>query len=552
VFLITAAVAVWSAFDRESAWSKFWLIIGAALLYYSFANWAAGSKGAALERQAWMLAALGAMVAGYLLLTHDWEAYPSKFDLLTKVGNGLRSIIPAMPAERFHPNVLAGAMAILIPFSAGVTTLSWFNRNSIRMIIGSGLLLLTIFGLIMSGARGAWAAVGLAVVVVLLWSMIRFFVQSRRRRRSWFFGSIAVLLLVMTLLLIAAPSFSDSILSSLPSLESGVQRADLYRNSLILINDYPFIGAGLSNFMMLYSTYALLLHVGFTTHGHNLFLDLSIEQGLLAGFVFLWMTLLMGEAAWRSMVRRRKRNMKMDGTPVASATRPSHQSVLIASASLSIVVLFLHGLVDDAIYSSRMVILMFVPFAFGVPALVQARTPSRRQQLRAIIAAAAILVLIMVFSWRPILSLLNSNLAAVSQGQAELSVYEWPEWDVQDEVRREVDLEAAVAGYRRALSLNPGNASAQRRLGQIMLSLGEYDEALRHLEAAYTRTAWNDATGQLLGEAYLVNGRIEEGAALWSQTNNDQGQLDLRSAWYSEIDASDRFEVIKSIALIYQ
>lgn len=539
-FLITAGVAVWAAFDRQNAWDKFWLIVGAVLLYYSFANWAAKTGVKALVIQAWMLAILGTLIAVYFTLSHDWDAYPSKYSTITEIGRAIRSAVPETPFDRFHPNVMAGAMAILLPFSAGVTAGSWYGRRTKEVVVGIVLFGLTAAGLVLTGSRGSWAAVVIVAILVLWWLVVRRALTKSRRRRKWFLASIAVVVLLLTLLLILFPSPADTVLSKLPSLESGLKRADLYRNSLILINDYPFIGAGLNNFMMLYSTYSLLLHVGFTTHGHNFFLNLTVEQGIIGVFTFLWMLLLMGEAAWRMMAGRQEIKGSRKPDAVSPANNLTQQAILLGAAVSSILVLVLHGIVDDAIYSSRMVLLIFLPFAFAVPVLLKTRTPSRREQLRAILAGMAILVLIVIFSWRPILSLLNSNLAAVRQGQAELSVYSWPDWPIQDAVRREVDLQSAIAGYEKALSLNPGNAVARRRLGQIKLSLGEYEEAVRHLEVAYSQASWDNATRQLLGEAYIANGQLDLGADLWSSVDNSNGQLLLRESWYGFIGENER------------
>jgi hypothetical protein len=304
--------------------------------------------------------------------------------------------------------------------------------------------------------------------------------------------------------------------------------------------------------MMIYSTYALFLHVGFAGHGHNLFLDLTIQQGIFAVLILFWMLVLMGEAVWRVLGGRRV--LKRPG-PAASERankQTSRQGILLGAAALSILILILHGLVDDAIYGTRMVILLFVPFAFAVPELLRAKTPDARQQVRAIFVGLLIVGIILIFSWRPVLSLFNSNLAAVRQGQAELGVYEWPEWPVQDAVRSEVDLAPAIEGYERAISLNPGNASARRRLGQILLSLGEYGEAIRHLEDAYAQAPWDNATRQLLGEAYLVHGRVDDGDALWSRVNNAQGQLQLRAGWYSYIDAREESDIVSAMANKYK
>jgi hypothetical protein len=50
----------------------------------------------------------------------------------------------------------------------------------------------------------------------------------------------------------------------------------------------------------------------------------------------------------------------------------------------------------------------------------------------------------------------------------------------------------------------------------------------------------SQATQQLLGEAYLANGWLEEGRALWSGTSNNLGQLDLRVAWYRQMGDAQR------------
>jgi tetratricopeptide (TPR) repeat protein len=125
-------------------------------------------------------------------------------------------------------------------------------------------------------------------------------------------------------------------------------------------------------------------------------------------------------------------------------------------------------------------------------------------------------------------------------------VYEWPEWVVQDELRRKLDLQPAVAHYEQALALSPDNGAANRRLGQIELSLGEYEDALLHLQTAYKATPWDNATRQLLGEALIVNGRIEEGAEMWATVDRSNNQLDLRAFWYEYIGDSQRLAWVRA------
>jgi tetratricopeptide (TPR) repeat protein len=136
----------------------------------------------------------------------------------------------------------------------------------------------------------------------------------------------------------------------------------------------------------------------------------------------------------------------------------------------------------------------------------------------------------------------------VHQSQEELSLYSWPEWPVQDEVRRSVDLSKPVSNFERALALNPENATANRRLGMIKLSLGEYEDALMHLKAAYASEPNVVTTQQLFGEALIVNGHLAEGQALWSDSYREQGQLDARVFWYQYIGDSERAEWVRKAA----
>jgi len=123
---------------------------------------------------------------------------------------------------------------------------------------------------------------------------------------------------------------------------------------------------------------------------------------------------------------------------------------------------------------------------------------------------------------RVIASLALSNLGALEQTRVELSQYSRPEWPIQDEVRRQADLSRPVRAFQRALVYDPQNATANRRLGMIALSRGDYVGALAYLERAYDTTPGDNATRQLLGEANIVNGRMDEGVALWADVNNAQ------------------------------
>ena len=120
---------------------------------------------------------------------------------------------------------------------------------------------------------------------------------------------------------------------------------------LPLVADYPFTGSGLGGTMLVFSSYVLMLHVGFITHAHHLFLQIAVEQGLPAMGAFAVMT---GTAAWGTL---------------RSAGQPGQTRRFPAPAAMAaIVALLIHGTVDAGTYSSKLVPVVFLPLGFALAA----------------------------------------------------------------------------------------------------------------------------------------------------------------------------------------
>jgi O-antigen ligase len=589
LFLLTAVVGVWVAFDREAAWARFWLILGGALIFYALAN--AESAGGLAERQArcgsdlrvWFLTLLGAAVAVVFVLTNDWQATATKIGFLTRLGEALQAPLPRLPGPEVNANIAGAILAMLLPFAGLATVMAWQGLGAtaglrrvgagpllrpaisagLVLCVGVALLLLVAFGWVMTASRGAWVAVLGALLLAGVWLVSGWLSRASLARRRWILVGCLGLGLVAALVVASVwPGATAALLGALPGPSAIGSRTELWRNSLTLVRDYPFTGLGLDGFMMAYSTYVMLLHVGFAPHAHNLYLDVAIEQGLPALLLLLVMGALFFRTFWREQTH-----------PAAPGRRGQ-----MAAAALSLLVVLLHGLVDDPLYKSRAVLFLFIPLAFAgsLPATGQEASPAHpahpagrssgsagwstgpaqnagrstgARQAPLVVAAGVVLALTLAVICRaPLLSRAASNLGAVQQSQTELGDYTWPEWPIQDEVRRHVDLGPAVALYERALALDPGNATANRRLGQIELSLGQYGVALSHLLAAQAAEPSSQTTRQLLGEAYLANGRLVEGRALWSGVSNEQGQLDIRVWWYGYIGEKERAEWMRQAA----
>jgi len=101
-----------------------------------------------------------------------------------------------------------------------------------------------------------------------------------------------------------------------------------------------------------------------------------------------------------------------------------------------------------------------------------------------------------------------ANLGAVHQTWADLSPH-------LDQATREATMARAVAYFERALSLDPSQPTANRRLGMLALEQRDFDQALAYLERAYPEEPGNQATLKALGYACLWSGRLDRAEALF-------------------------------------
>jgi O-antigen ligase len=507
LWLISAAWGVWIAYDKPAAWTKLWLIVGGLVLYGALVRIPEriyiGKVGEAPILE-WFLGGLPVLVALYFFLTNDWASRIGKVPLLDPAMRWFAAWQPNLASLRLNSNVIGGVIAALLPLQIAAL---FQNRTRRRIWIGSVLVAVSGLGLLMSASRGAW----LALAFVLIAWAARPKASSRLRTAIWA-STVGIVLVSLVLFLVLTP-LGERVLA----LRS--DRLTVWRNSLDLASDYPFTGLGLGNFEMAYSSYVLLVHVGHTIHAHNLFLDMWLDQGLLGLLAFAGLLI---QAVW----------------PGDSISRWR----IAGLASLAVIVL--HGLLDDAFYGygGWAIPFLLLPFAMlarptGSPIQLPRAQSSAPRFKPAFVLWGVAAFLLLVTSFLPgMRAASEANLGALAQTRAELAVYRWPEWPFQDAVRRseKVDLTAAITHYRAALALDPANATANRRLGQIELSFEQYDEATRHLSAAYTVAPGQRATRQLLGECYAINGDVDRAVALWKTVDTSQMQLELRKWWYSD------------------
>lgn len=544
LFLLSAWVSATIGYNQDTswtqgpapfmwAWGKFWYIVAAVALYYAIAN-------LRNPEQVWKLlrlyALLGAVVAVFFVCTNDWSAEPAKFDRLTQLGLWLTSALPRVPGLGLRPNVAGGLMAMLAPFCVPFLWQAHSQRRWREWVFWVLVGGVTLFGLLLSASRGAWIALGLVGVG---WFLARQLGLSRVYWADWRKGPNRarrpVLIAIPTVLAAGliwlvvnglSPveliySFGTIVVDRLPGGVNGISRLTLLKETWPLAQDYFFTGGGLGAFPMLYSTYALLTPVFILPNGHNLLLDVLIEQGVLGLLAFLAVLAVFTTYAvgvLRSFGRRSLRE-----------NRAGQARWVVEAALVSAIIALAHSMVEDVSYGSIALVLLFVP-----PALtIAVSEPAPRSKLgiswRWVGSVAALMVLI--FSWQRnlIQSMWYANLGALGQAQVELSRYHWPD-HLPDTARKDGNLSEAVAFFKLALQYDAGNRTANQRLGAIELARGDYNAARDHLEVAFQAEPLNESTWQLLGDTYLATGRLDDAFTLWSKVSDAAPKLEVE-AW---------------------
>jgi hypothetical protein len=487
LFLLTAGVGVWAAYDRTAAWSKFWLIAAGVLLFYVIAS--------PRYRDVWA-------VVGFL-----------------SIGGVVLAVYYLFSPPAIEPDTVAGILVVIFPFTIAWGWNQWRRRQMHLMIGASVIGVLMVLVMIMSRERGVW--LGLGLLAVLLPLSVGFKAIVHRRQRVFVAIGMALSWLLIGWVFTILPPAHGTVEKYLdkfsPRLEGNI-------NTAYLAVEFPFIGGGLGSYAGLYSKYILVIPWLFQEHGHNLFLDVAVEQGWIGLAALLWIYIGSG---W--MVIR-------DWT---SEDRFLGQRALRGAALCSLFLLIFHNLTEDALYSAQGVVCLFVvpglSFLVSLKTNEQEYTPSVKTTVlqrhrRTIIAASGVTLLLAIGLWRSLTAVFYANLGVVEMARVHLAG--WPTQWVDGE-RLLAVIGPAEAIFQKALHYNPKQATALYRLGMIASEQREFEQARQFLSGAYEVYPSHYGIRKLLGYSYLWLGNVDEAANLLRPDSETLKELDYYTYWWT-------------------
>lgn len=499
LFLISALGGLWVAYDRKLGWPMLAAITVSIICYYVIINISTS------ENRIWVLALCGVLsglvVAVYFVTQCGHLEYPQKLGLISCLSRVLSRIFPSFTPFYPQRNSVAAFLEGWLPLAVAMTVGA--SRWWMRVVSGACAAILAL-AILLSASRGAWLALALCLP---LWWAIRSrwnFVAATAFSALLILGLAAYLALVPGASLERVPIINQTLVP----LFTRPDRVDVYRGSWYLVQDFPFTGIGLGGtFAMVYSRYVLLIQVPFLTYSHNLFLQVWLNHGLLGILAFLWLVVAFCALAWQ--VGRRS-------------------SALFQGAWLGVATILLHGLSDARQYADGWTFLpLFALLGLAVAATNRqiGESASRRMGRWTLAVGIAALGAVGLLVWRPLAAMAYANAGALTQARGQLTE------KLTDEQRAAL-LQQAATCYRRAISLDAGNRTAQQRLGMLAMDARRHDEAVDHLEAAYLADPANTTTHKALGLAYTWVGRLDQAGQMLAEVPGIVEELNVWGWWW--------------------
>lgn len=298
------------------------MIVGIGLLL-SISGWATSRE---RNQQAMIgLAVVGILLVAIAPFTVDWIT--DKYEFLP---SSFYDWFLPLSRRVIHPNILAGAAAVLLVTLIGYQRFTWrgLGRREHLFFVFVSVCLAAL--LIVLQSRGAMMGVLLGLGSLWLLSL------RVRTGVMLIVGIVAVLAL-----LVLAGADLTFLVDSSASIRGASARLEIWAHATELVRDFPFTGVGFGNFQRVTELFYPFLVAGpDQSHAHNLLLQIAVDTGLIG--LVLWLSCLLlviacCVGAWR----------------LATANRDRWLCGMSAGLLCGQLTMIVHGLTDASLWATR-------------------------------------------------------------------------------------------------------------------------------------------------------------------------------------------------------
>ncbi len=245
--------------------------------------------------------------------------------------------LPRLKAAFPHTNIFALYLGLMTPVCICI---AFFNKK--KKLFFTIVSILAVFCLLFTFSRGAL----LGFIAILL------FIAIIQRARLL----LLLLILGMLILPLVLPDNIKLWAKNTESLAEALlnpERIYIYKTSINMIKNHPFIGVGTNTFCINYPKYKVKQSYGNTGeiqyYAHNNFLHMAGEIGLIGLGIFIWLLFLLFRLSWRGLKHLDKENF----------LRVANLGIIAG-----IIAFLINGLLESGLYYSKVATLFW--FQVGV------------------------------------------------------------------------------------------------------------------------------------------------------------------------------------------
>jgi hypothetical protein len=303
-------------------------------------------------------------------------------------------------------------------------------------------------------------------------------------------------------------------------------RAELFERGTYFLRDIPITGGGLNSFPGLYSQYMIVIPSFYFLNSYNMFLDVAIEQGLIAGLAFI--------LAYLGMIWL---------VSLTIVNTPSRQIRSLSWLGLiTLIFTVIHGCFYDYLYNGAGTLLLFFPIGISMTGVFHLENSGYKiisfskdfsllsKNYHPILILVPVLVItVLALNINKGISIWYSNLGAVQMSQVELKDFPTNRWASAEIIPR---LEMAEDLLHTALQYDPDNQTANHRLGLIAMFQRDFQSAAKFLEKAHQVAPGHRGILKSLGYCYVWLGEAEKAQALLRNIPEARSELDVYVWWW--------------------
>jgi hypothetical protein len=523
VYLISAIIGAQQSYDPSAGWAKFWIILASILLFYALAGQP--------RENTWIIAAsmvtAGVVVTIVFLLVYDWQAHPVKLGVINQIGSSWMAVRPSLAIATIKDeDIISNILLVLSPFPILLIAHALLDGIKKDWLFWLGVFSAIVF-LIGLGMAAMLQAVifGIFGSLVFLWWGLNSWLDRKGANlsRKVFFIVSGLVLLEGLFFIIRFPDGALAFGRRIPFTDGFDNRFIVIDNMLHLTRDYLLTGGGLAAFPGLYSSYILGIPDLFIAYGSNLFLQIVIEHGVFGSIAYLsiivgGILILLHHLYFKEVWENRRYLVLM--------TLVGYTAVLVV------------GMFDAILYNGSGIMCLFVIPGFAV--FTQERPKQKfTGGLYPIFIFSASVIFFLLGIRGKVLPNYYADLGAVEMAKLD---HEGRTFDQFIEPQAPEKYGEAVDLFEKALLLEPGNQTANYRLGLLAYRKGDYLTACPYLEKAHEADPGNRGIIKKLGYSYVWSGEIDQAEKFLMEIPEAGLEMDYFIWWWGTQNRKDLSE----------